>query len=680
MSGQCVSHARSIALISLIAFTGMQSAAAATDTLNAVSSGGYGQLGQLYALTDDRTRMADYRASIVPAQVALASVYLHYYPESLADDGSVEAYTRQFFTDEFTQTQRSEEYRSSPFKRRSIVAGWRTRLQSMKTTESLTLNIFLPVMLNTNKYDFEKQAFPLTFALTEEAVISSGVLGLRCLKLDRTFRLDTYEVAETDAKAFMARNRNSRIADRGASIFVGVQLKITGKPETKGAARPRCQLAAEVVSIDALEYLSNEDYSESYASPGAVMTAYYSHTSAVAADAAVQIPYDRRTVVADAPAEAQAFNLETRKGLTIMPPKDVRPSWLGANAKILEALMDYGDFLALGVYPEAFVKAGPSRCMTRTYLTAEDDALYFGSDPRARGWSGATEFEKRRTDVAFKADALPKLLARAVKTPQRYLILGDVTLPEYDFEQNGFHFANLNSTASMSAIFGHCNNRIGLLPMADQLHEFWSISPADAEVMLDSMPVSRTVGTRNTRTAYLATEVELVNLKSARPLQHNASFIEQPPLRVKIISSRLYADKELTQEIFSPPIIRAAPSVLEAGIPDSVTNSKSYQIEYGREGNLLQQLKARGTFEEWEWPQLLAQQKLRDTWYYSLMRPNYRPHQVSPVAPYEQDPHYTPFFPHGTEDRKSGLRPHTMTEAQMALFIEWSKKQANALY
>ncbi len=189
---------------------------AAADTLNAIGNSGGGQLGQLLALTDDRQRMPDYHGSILPPQVKLARIYLHHYPESLEDDGFVEAYARHFFPEELASAQRSTDYKTSPFKRRSVINGGRTRLSNLDSSETLTLNIFMPAMLNTNQYDF-------------------------------------------DAQAFMAQNRNSRLPGRGASIFVGVQLKITGKPRAEGAHPPRCQLAAEVLSIDALEYLSTDD-------------------------------------------------------------------------------------------------------------------------------------------------------------------------------------------------------------------------------------------------------------------------------------------------------------------------------------------------------------------------------------------------------------------------------------
>ncbi len=679
MPAQPVSRVRNVMMFALVFCAGLAVTAAVADTLNAVSSSRGGQLGQLFALNDERQRMPDYYASLVPPQLAFASIYLHHYPESLADDGFVEAYTRLFYAEEFAQVQRSPEYRTSPFKRRSIIEGWRTRLADRETKESLTLNVFLPVMLNTNAYDFEAQTFPMAFALQEESPISSGVPGFACLKLDRTLDLNAYDVPESEVKSFLAKNRNSRIPGRGASIFVAVQLRITGKPGTKGAARPRCQLAAQVLSIDAVEYLGSDDYSTTYAVPGAVMTAYYSRAAAANTATAVQIPYDQREPSADAPVEARAFNLQTRKGLIVMPPAGTAPSWFVARDKILDALMDYGDFLTLGVYPSAFDGAAAARCMTQTYLTAEDDQRYFSDKTRRAAWRGATEFEQRRTDAAFKKDALPKLQARRVQTPQRFLILGDVTLPEYDFEQGGFWLNSLNATATVDTFFGHCFKRLQILPMADQLHQFWSIAPADAEAVLNGVPVSHTVGTRKIRTAYMATEVELVNLKSAQARRRDGSLAGQPPLRLKILSARLYADKELTREIFSPPIIRAAPSVLEAGMPDSIAYSRTYRIDYGGEGDYLRLLKARGDFEEWEWPQLLAQQQSRDARYYSFMKPNYRPQTMSADTVYAQDEQYTPFFPHGIEGRNSGLEAHTMTPEQMALFIAWAKRQAAAL-
>ncbi len=661
--------------------TGTVAAAATANTLDTVTDSQGGNLGQLRALAEGRRRMSDYIGSIVPPQVALASIYLHYYPESLEDDGNVEAYARHFFNEEFNQITRSEEYRTSVFKRRSIIDGWRTRFASMETSETLTLNIFIPSMLNTNVYDFEADSFPLShpFKLSEESLISSGVFGLTCLKLDRTFSLKEYEVPESNVKAFMVENRNSPSAGRGASIFIGVQLKITGKPKSEGAARPRCSLAAEVNAIDVLEYNSSNDYSVSYARPGELMKSYYSRSAATSPskNSAVQVTYDERKLESDAPAAARAFNLEALKGLIVMLPKGGRSARLSMRSKAWKALTDYGNFLSLGIYPEVYGNVKFARCMTRQYLSAADDAKYFPDRPTGQGWRGNTEFEKRRSEAAFKRDALPELQARAVQAPQRFLLLSEVHLPEYSFEQNGFLFRNLNATATLEIIYGDCTGGLRLLPMADQLHEFWSIAPAEAEAILKSMAVSHKVGDRSIRTAYHATVVELVNLKSARPKPVNPLMqVIQPPLRAKIISSHLYADEDLTRVIFSPSIIRAAPSVLEAGMPESVVYSKAYQIEYGSAGNLLYQLRARGgDLEEWEWPQLVKQQKYMDTRYYTLTQPNYRPQSMPPTALAEHDSQYTPFFPHGTE----GEYLNYMTDEQMALFKEWSRRQMAVL-
>ncbi len=677
----CFSPARPGALAALLVCALAAVSNSAANTLNAVGNGRNGQLGQLFALTDDRQRVADYYASLLPPQAELAGIYLRYHPDVLQDDRAVESFARLFFAEEVAQTLRSADYQTSPFKRRAIVEEWRTRLAGIETAETLTLNLFLPAMLSTNAYDFDKQAFPVTFLLPEEAALASGVAGLTCLKLDRTFELDAFAVPESEAEAFIVQNRSSRLPGRGASIFIGLQLKITGRPQAEGATRPRCQLAAEVVAIDALEYRSREDFSETYAWPGKVLTSFFSQRSAPVpvAHATVQTTYDKRTLPADAPAEAREFNLKTRAGLILMPPKDINPGWLAESPEAREALSDYGNFIGLGIYPEAFVSARSARCMTRIYLTADDDAAYFPDRPMDQGWRGATEFEKKRTEAAFRAQALPKLQARAVHAPQRYLILGEVVLPEYDFEHNGFWLHGINATATMRLIFADCFAGLRLLPMADPLHEFWSIAPAEAETMLNSMPVERTVGTRNIRTAYLATEVELVNLVAARPRQGNSVFVEQPPLRLKIISSKLYSTADLDRVIHTPPVIHAAPSVLEAGLPDNAAYSKSYRIDYGNGSDLLQQLKTRGTFEDWEWPQLMRQQMTRDARYYLLIKPNYRPGTLSPAVLVEQDSRYTPFFPHGMEDAQSGLVDHRMTEAQKALFIAWAKQQASAL-
>lgn len=667
--------------------TAHSAAATASSDMDVLGDSGGGHLGQFRALADGQRPMSDRNASILQPQVALASIFLHYYPESLEADSYVEAYARLFFNKEFTQTQRTEEYRTSLFKRRSIVDGWRTRLKSMETAETLTLNIFMPTMLNTNKYDFEAGAFPLShgFALRDEALISSGVHDLTCLRFDRTFTLKDYAVPENKVKSFLAENRNSRMPGRGASVFVRLQIRITGKPDFEGAVQPRCKLAAEVLAIDARQYRGTESgyYAADSARPGAIIATYFSRDAAPARgeDSAVQVTYDKRTLPDDAPAEARAFNLETINGLIVMPPQWGRSGWFAQKNKALEALSDYVNFLSLGEYPDAYYRATQGHCMTSNYLSAVEDEEYFAARPGSVGaaWRGKTEFEQRRSEAAFKSGALAKLQQRAVHAPQRFMVLAESHLTKYDFDKQGFKLPFLNTTAKIEQLYGDCLIGLHLLPMADQLHEFWAISPAEAEKVLNSIPVSHKVGNSNIRTVYHGTVVELVSLKSAAPRRRKLGTVPQPPLRLKIISSHLYADKELTQKIYSPPIIRAAPSVLEAGMPESVVYSKAYQIEYGG-ANLLSQLKARGgNYEDWEWPQLVKQQKYRDSLYYMLMKPHYRPSDMPPSEVTKIDTQYTPFFPHGLEGEELSYQLNTMTDTQKALFVEWQKRQMLAM-
>jgi hypothetical protein len=652
----------------------------ASRAMDVIGDSGGQHLGQFRALAAGQRPMSDRNASILQPQVALASIFLHYYPESLETDGYVEAYARLFFNKEFTTTQRSEEYRTSLFKRRSIIDGWRTRLKSMQTSETLTLNIFMPTMLNTNKYDFEAGTFPLShgFVLSDEARLSSGVHDLTCLRFDRTFTLKDYAVPENKVKQFLAENRNSRMLGRGASVFVRMQIKITGKPDIEGAVQPRCKLAAEVLAIDARQYRGTESgyYTADSARPGAIIETYFSRgvTPAPGEDSAVKVTYDKRTLPDDAPTEARAFNLETINGLIVMPPQHGRSGWFAQKSKALAALSDYANFLSLGEYPDAYYQATPGHCMARNYLSAAEVEKYFVAGGGSAGWRGKTEFEKRRNEAAFKSEALVKLQQRAVHAPQRFMVLGESHLTEYDFDKQGFRLPFLNTTAKVETIYGDCQIGLHLLPMADQLHEFWSISPAEAEKVLNSIPVSHKAGNTNIRTIYHGTVVELVSLPSAAPRRRELGTAPQPPLRLKIISSHLYADKELTRKIYSPPIIRAAPSVLEAGMPASVVYSKAYQIEYGGT-NMLSRLKSRGgNYEDWEWPQLVKQQKYRDSLYYMFMKSNYRSRDIPPSEVTKIDTQYTPFFPHGMEGEELSYQMNTMTDAQKALFRQWSKR------
>jgi len=658
-------------------------AATASSDMDVIGDSGGRNLGQFRALADGQRPMSDRNASILQPQVALASIFLHHYPESLDGDSYVEAYARLFFNKEFMQTQRTEEYRTSLFKRRAIVDGWRTRLKSMETAKTLTLNVFMPTMLNTNKYDFKAGAFPLShgFVLGDEAVISSGVHNLTCLRFDRTLTLKDYAVPENEVKSFLAANRNSRMPGRGASVFIRLQIRITGKPDFEGAVQPRCKLAAEVLAIDARQYRGTESghFAADSARPGAIIATYFSRDAAPVPgkDSAVKVTYDKRTLPGDAPAEARAFNLETINGLIVIPAKEGSSGWFTQKTKAFEALSDYVNFLSLGEYPEAYYHATQGRCMTRNYLSAVEDEKYFSQDRSSArpGWRGATEFEQRRSEAAFKSEALVKLQQRAVHAPQRFMVLAESHLTEYDFDKQGFKLPFLNTTSKVEKLYGDCLVGLNLLPMADQLNEFWAVPPAEAEKVLNSIPVSRKVGNLNIRTVYHGTVVELVSLRSAAPRRRELGFQPQPPLRLKVISSHLYADRELTQKIYSPPIIRAAPSVLEAGMPKSVVYSKAYQIEYGG-ANLLSQLKARGgNYEDWEWPQLVKQQKLRDSMYYRSIQSHYR--QSSRLRPEvtQADAQYTPFFPHGMEGEQLSYLRNTMTDKQKKLFVEWSKRQ-----
>jgi len=662
-------------------------AATASSGMDVIGDSGGRGLGQLRALADGQRPMSDHSAAILQAQVALASIFLHYYPESLDTDSYVEAYARLFFNKEFMQTQRTEEYRTSLFKRRSIVDGWRSRLKSMEKSRTLTLNIFMPTMLNTNKYDFEAGAFPLShgFVLRDEARISSGVHDLTCLRFDRMFTLTDYAVPETMVNSFLAENRNSRIPGRGASVFVRLQIRITGKPDIEGATQPRCKLAAEVLAIDARQYRGTESgyYAADSARPGAIIATYFSRdaTPAPGEGSAVQVAYDKRTLPDDAPVEARAFNLETINGLIVMPAQWGGSGWFAQKNEALEALSDYVNFLSLGEYPDVYSRATQGHCMTSNYLSAVEVEKYFSPRPGSvgAGWRGETEFEQRRSEAAFKSEALVKLQQRAVHAPQRFMVLAETHLTEYDFDKQGFKLPRLNTTAKIEKLYGDCRIGLQLLPMADQLHEFWSISPAEAEKVLNSIPVSHKVGNSNIRTVYHGTVVELVSLESAAPRRREVGFVPQPPLRLKIISSHLYADKELTQEIYSPPIIRATASVLEAGMPKSVVYSKAYQIEYGG-ANLLSQLKARGgNYEDWEWPQLVRQQKLRDSMYYRSISPHSRRPEMPPSEVTKTDAQYTPFFPLGRTGEELSYQLNTMTDTQKTLFVEWQKRQMLAM-
>ncbi len=456
----------------------------------------------------------------------------------------------------------------------------------------------------------------------------------------------------------------------GAGRFE-VAVSIAGKSDVQGITGPACQLAGKVESVAVYDDRAQPpDYTPETALPGPKIAGYFE-------TAEIQPGSASRKQPGDSAQEVQDFDLYTHNGLIVLTAgggsngfyKDL------ASEASRKAERIYGEFVSIGLQPDYYTQFAVARCATEKFLTPVDYDAYFPRDVRARNWLGATEFEQRRVARAFRENALPKLTAKAVKLPQRYLLVGIIVMPEYDFGKGGFHFRGLNSSARRKELFTACGYRkLRIMPVSDQLHEFWNVDVNRAEAVLNTIPVHHVVGTRSVRLAYIATEVELRDASAIQPKQQGSS-VPQPPLSMRIISSTLYGDEDLTQPIWSPDIIRAKPAVLEVGLPATVERSAIYDIDYGAPDQL-QLLKAKGDLEEWEWIEVARQQSGRDNFYYSRMKPEAQQNVATPPS---HDTEYQPFFPEGYDKSVSIYGYDGFTDEQKKLFKEWAKMQARVL-
>lgn len=643
----------------------------ADDVLQFITAGG-GNAGHPYGsmllVVDDARR--DMMTETLDANRALSLTYLANYPETLDHDNAVDDYMRRLFMDEWRAASNTPAYRN-PIQRPQLMQQWRDKLKSLPKESTPTLRILVPKMMSKSRFDLATNEVPINFQLPPEMTVSSGATRLRCITVDKELQVKSIPIDVNELDAFFVNNQNNRVQGRTASVLFEVVVAITGKPDIEGIARPACQLAGRVESVAAYEYRGQApDYTPETALPGPKILDYIEKTE-------VQPTFANREHPGDSAQEARDFNLYTHNGLIVLSAgggsygfyKDL------ASKESREAEAKYGQFVSIGLQPDYYTEFAPARCVTEKFLTPADYDAHFPREGRARDWLGATEFEQRRVEKSFEDNALPKLTAQAVELPQRYLLVAIIVLPEYDFDKGGFYFRDLNPSARRKELYTTCNaGSLNIMPMSDQLHEFWSVDAGKAEAILNSIPVDQVIGNRDYRLAYLATEVELVDASSVQPKQQGA-FVPQPPLSMHIVSSTLYGDEDLTQAIWSPDVINAKPAVLEVGLPANVRHSASYDIEY-RGPDLLQTLKKKGNFEEWKWIEVARQQLRRDNFYYSRMKPG----SVRDVtAPPVHDTEYRPFFPEGYDKSISTYGYDGLTDAQKQLFKDWANMQAQAL-
>lgn len=643
----------------------------ADNTLQFVTAGG-GNNGHPYGsflrVVDDTRR--DMMTETLDANRELSLTYLANYPETLDKDNAVDDYMRRLFTDEWRAASNTPAYRN-PIQRPQLMQQWRDKLNALPKKATPTLRILVPKMMSKSRFDLATNEVPINFQLPPDMTVSSGASRLRCITVDKELLVKSMPIAVNELDTFFANNQNNRVQGHTAAVLFEVVISITGKPDVEGIARPSCQLAGNVESVAAYEYRGQApDYTPETALPGPKILDYIEK-------AEVQPTFANREHSSDSAQEAQDFNLYTHDGLIVLTAGGGSYGYyknlISEDAQAAEH--KYGEFVSIGLQPNFYTDFAQARCVTEKFLTPADYDAHFPRQGRADNWLGATEFEQRRVAKSFKDNVLPKLTAQAVKLPQRFLLVGIISLPDYDFDKNGFHFRDLNPYARRKELFTACGaRRLNILPMPDQLHEFWSVDAGKAEAVLNSIPVDQVISNRNYRLGYLATEVELVDASSVQPKQQGA-FVPQPPLSMRIISSTLYGDEDLTQAVWSPDVIRAKPPVLEVGLPASVTRSASYDIDY-RGPDLLQTLKTKGNFEEWEWIEVARQQLRRDNFYYSRMKPGSMRDVTAPLA---HDTEYRPFFPEGYDKKLSTYGYDFLTDQQKQLFKDWAKMQAQAL-
>lgn len=348
-----------------------------------------------------------------------------------------------------------------------------------------TLHVFFPLQLNAQAYDTAKQAFPLysnrPFSV-KNVNLGHRNVPLRCIDLDRNFELKEFPVAAGDAEGFLNRNRDRPKPAFGATVFIGVNLTVTGKTIAKPGRPVKCKLTAQVNSIEGYEFkgMENRRYGVNTVSPGVRLTNFYARN--VSDEAQVTTPFKAQSVSEATGADAKAFELLTKNGLPLLSPRDaLRGSVLLSDLDAIENLKTYADFLMLHTAPDMFKTPGVGNCFAREYPDAADYSAYFTGQGTSARWKGDNEFEIKRAQQAFYNELVPKLQNRASATPQRFLIVARINMPAYDFTHSGFRFTNLTPSANTNGFFGRCGIQQSYIRSVDWLEEFWPLAPDKAE-------------------------------------------------------------------------------------------------------------------------------------------------------------------------------------------------------
>ncbi len=644
------------------------------EVLNLIANSGVSGMG---AMTDGASpqRINDSRLSAQIPIANFARLMLHFDPARLDVPGkaayghgnadtSTAGYANALFQEQWIAEMRAA---TDAFARGELVQRWHSRIQNMDMNPRTTIEIFWPVTLIPSRYNFTAQTFPVygnrPFTIKTIPVGGRGT-ALNCIELDRAFELAEVKIPEDEAEAFIFRNQNTVAKGNSAAVFVGLRITITGTQQPAPGDSRACTLSARVESIKGFNYigLDAHRYGVQSAVPGASFATWYQRSESSVVDALgnVSTPFHAQETAANAAPEARQFKLKTGKGLVLIEHN-------GSGRLAIENLATYADFLFMGAAPRVFEVPTRARCAATKYLSAEQQAPYFNATGNGQ-WLGDDEFEIRRYQQAFVDKGLPQLLQRAVTPPRRFLLVAQIVMPEYDFNHSGFQLNALNRNALFQGVRGPCSPAAINLGSGDYIETFWDLPPAEAEALLLSLPTERNT---NIRRVYQASEVELSMLPAVERIPGHPESAQVPVIS-RLVTTTLYADRDLSRALFSPRIYKTKPSILEAGLPTSAVISSSYDMDYGEPDYLLT-LKSNGELTDRQWSSLAGQQLMRDEAYANAAQS----YQHSPRETLSLDEDYTPFFPWRI-NVTNRLYP-TLTDEQRAMFQQWSRMQAAAM-
>jgi hypothetical protein len=685
-------HSKAVLLLIFLSVSGaaqQASAAGGIDptVLNLMSDG-----SRLKAMSDGAQpkRLAEQTRSMLLPIEQFSRLVLHFYPERLDAPGkaafghgnadtSTAEFANALFRDEWIAETRATR---DVIARRDLEQRWYKRLKNMDPNPRTTIRTFWPVTLWPARYDFAAETFPVygNNGFSIKNLPAAGFQrGNNCIQLDRSFELPSVKVPKGEADAFVARNRNTLAKGSSAAIFVSMQVTITGRNELSKNDYRGCPLTARVDFIRGYDYvgLDRFHYGVQGANPGAQFTSWYERDENAAGGAAaseVATPFHAQETPTAAAEEAHQFGLPTKFGLVVVGTGGTPTGKDTVNdPQARKNLETYTDFLFMGAAPELFTPPARAACVGGRYLPEDQRKRFFQNTSVGQGrWLGDDVFEKKRMQQAFVATGLPQLMKRSVSPPRRFLVVSEMRLPPYDFQNNGFPIGRLNTNAMFSLLRGPCSPDILHLGSGDHLETFWKVPPAQAEAIILGLPSSQSARDSGARRVYLATEIELNMLPAIERIPGDL-YSSNVPVISRLLTSTLYADPELSQKLFSPKIYKTRPSVLEVGLPSSVTISESYDVDYGVAPDFLRLLRSKGDLSANEWVRLSEQQSIRDKAYNTMVL-SQRP---KPGAPPSFDEDYTPFFPWRFTANAGSY--NGLTDEQRLLFKKWSRMQAAAL-